>query len=176
MSLITPSEFDALTRREFRIFIERVFAELNPSTRYSDNFHIGVIAHKLDLVRKGEIKRLIINVPPRSMKSIAASVALPAWMLGHDPTRTIINVSYGQELADDLARGCRQVMQQRWYEAIFPKTRLAPTRRAVHSFRDHRQRQQDRDPGGWRPDRLRRLPTSSSSMIRSQTGRSPIGR
>jgi hypothetical protein len=57
MSLISPDEFDALTRVDFQIFIERVFAELNPSTTYHDNFHIGVIAAKLEAVRRGEIKR-----------------------------------------------------------------------------------------------------------------------
>ncbi len=66
---IDPSEFDALTRVDFQVFIERVFAELNPGARYSDNFHIAKIASRLEAVRRGQLKRLIINVPPRSLKS-----------------------------------------------------------------------------------------------------------
>ena len=64
MTLINPSEFDALTRTDFQVFVERAFAELNPSTAFADNFHIGVICSKLEAVRRGEIKRLIINLPP----------------------------------------------------------------------------------------------------------------
>lgn len=131
---MTPAEFDALTRVDFNVFIERTFAELNASTPYSDNFHIGVIAAKLEAVRRGEIKRLIICVPPRSLKSIIASVAFPAFVLGHDPSKKIIAASYGQELADDLARDCRQVMTQPWYRRAFRKTALSPNRQAVHAF------------------------------------------
>ena len=132
--LMTQAEYDAVTRQDFTTFVERVFGELNPQTPYLDNFHVHVIAEALDRVRRGELKRLIINVPPRSLKSIAASVALPAWIHGHDPEKEIIAVSYGQELSDSLARGCRQVMQQPWYERVFPRTRLSPTRQAVHTF------------------------------------------
>jgi hypothetical protein len=111
-----------------------VFTELNPSAAYHDNFHIGVIAARLEAVRRGEIKRLIINVPPRSLKSIIASVAFPAFVMGHNPSAKIIAVSYGQDLADELARDCRQVMQQAWYQKLFRKTVLSSDRKAVHSF------------------------------------------
>ena len=131
MALMTPDEFDALTRLDFQIFIERVFNELNPSTNYADNFHIAVIASKLEAVRRGHIKRLIINVPPRSLKSIVTSVAFPAFLLGHDPTKKIIVASYGQELADGLARDCRQVIQQGWYRRLFRNTAISPHRQAV---------------------------------------------
>jgi predicted phage terminase large subunit-like protein len=134
MDLVTPVEFDALSRLDFEIFVERVFAELNPSLAFAYNFHIGVIAAKLEKVRRGEIRRLVINVPPRSLKSIMTSAAFPAWVLGHDPTRSVICVSYGQELADALARDCRQVMAQPWYQQLFPKTALSPLRMAVHNF------------------------------------------
>jgi predicted phage terminase large subunit-like protein len=134
MTLISPSEFDALTRVDFQVFVERVFAELNPQATYLDNFHIAVICAKLEAVRRSEIRRLIINVPPRSLKSIIASVAFPAFVLGHDPATKLIACSYGQELADDLARDCRQVMQQPWYRRLFRHTVLAPNRLAVHAF------------------------------------------
>lgn len=134
MSPLSVEEFDALTRLDFQVFAERVFAELNGATSYADNFHIGVICARLEALRRGEIKRLIINVPPRSLKSIIASVAFPAFLLGHEPTLKIVAASYGQELADALARDCRQVMQQEWYRRVFPKTKLEPSRQAVHAF------------------------------------------
>ena len=134
MGILTPAEFDALTRSDFQVFVERVFAELNPGIRYLDNFHIGVMANKLEAVRQGRITRLIMNVPPRSLKSLICSVAFVAWNLGHDPTKKIFAVSYGQELADDLARDCRAVMQSEWYQRLFPATRLDPSRLAANAF------------------------------------------
>ena len=56
------------------------------------------------------MRRLIVNVPPRSIKSITAAVAFPAWVLGQDPTRRIICVSYAEELARKLAVDTRTVL------------------------------------------------------------------
>lgn len=80
---LTPEELDALLKLDFYAFIQRCFHQLNPGTRFLPNWHIELIAVKLEACRCGKIRRLIINVPPRSLKSICASVALPAWILGH---------------------------------------------------------------------------------------------
>jgi predicted phage terminase large subunit-like protein len=77
-------------------------------------------------VLRGEINRLIINMPPRSLKSITASVALPAFMLGHDPTRRIICASYSGELAHKHSNDFRAVLSTPWYRTIFPETRIGP--------------------------------------------------
>ena len=131
---MTPEEFDAMTRLDLATFIERVFYELNPATPYLDNFHIHLIAAILEAMRRGEKRRLIFNLPPRNLKSLIVSVAYVAWLLGHDPGAKIICVSYGQELAENLARQCRQVLQSEWYQQLFPKTRLSPARQAADSF------------------------------------------
>jgi hypothetical protein len=68
--------------------------------------------------------RLIINMPPRSLKSITASVAFPAFVLGHDPTRRIICVSYSGDLAKKHANDFRAVMEDGWYRELFPGTRI----------------------------------------------------
>ena len=62
-----------------------------------------------------------------------ASIAFPAWCLGHDPSAQILCVSYAQDLADKLSRDCRSIMMSPWYRRIFP-TRLAPHRQAVQEF------------------------------------------
>lgn len=111
-------------RCDLSTFIGRTFLHANPGQRYLHNWHIHAIAHHLELCATGRIKRLIITVPPRSLKSICASVAYPAWVLGHDPTRRIICVSYAQELSLDLARKSRDVLTSNWYPIIFPHTRL----------------------------------------------------
>jgi predicted phage terminase large subunit-like protein len=65
-------------------------------------------------------------MPPRSLKSIAASVAFPAFVLGHDPTKRIICSSYSGELACKLSNDFRAVLASPWYQSIFPNTRIGP--------------------------------------------------
>jgi hypothetical protein len=108
MRNLLPAEYDAVLRTALSFFAQRCFAELNPQTAFAMNWHIDVIAAKLTAVRDGKIKRLIINLPPRHLKSLMASVAFPAWCLGHDPSAQILCVSYGEDLANKLARDCRQ--------------------------------------------------------------------
>jgi len=74
----------------------------------------------------GKIKRLIINMPPRSAKSISASVAFPAFVHGHHPTTKIIAVSYAQSLASKLHNDYRSVISSPWYKGLFPDTRINP--------------------------------------------------
>jgi predicted phage terminase large subunit-like protein len=62
-----------------------------------------------------------------------ASIAFPAWCLGHDPSAQILCVSYAQDLADKLARDCRSIMMSRWYRPLFP-TPLGQQRQAVQEF------------------------------------------
>lgn len=91
------------------------------------NWHLDAILDRLEACRRGDIRRLIINVPPRSLKSLCASIAFPAFLLGHQPSNQIICASYGQDLADKLARDTRSIMQSGWYRASFG-ARLASTR------------------------------------------------
>ena len=88
------------------------------------NWHIEAMCHELAKVVSGGTNRLIITIPPRHLKSICASVALPAWVLGHDPTRRIISVSYAQELAVKHGNDCRAVMTSDWYRRVFPGTEI----------------------------------------------------
>jgi hypothetical protein len=93
----------ASLRQELSCFVEKAFNTLEPGTAYQHNWHVDHLCWQLSRVARGEIRRLIINVPPRSMKSITASVAFPAWVLGHDPTKRIICVSYAEDLARKLS-------------------------------------------------------------------------
>ena len=116
---------DAILRQDFRMFCRKVFHTLNPSEQFLENWHLDAIMYNLGRAAKGEEKRLIINVPPRSLKSILASVALPAFCLGRDPTAKIICVSYAQPLAAKFARDFRQVLRSSWFNRIFPDTKIA---------------------------------------------------
>ena len=130
--MLSPDEYKFILRNDLVSFIERAFYELNPQTRFLSGPHIEMIATKLEACRQGKIKRLIINLRPRGLKSHCASIAFPAWYLGHNPTGQIICASYGQDLADKFARDCRTIMTADWYKAIFA-TRVA-NRQAVADF------------------------------------------
>src|SRR6201986_4238730 len=138
MKDLSPPEYDAILRSDFGFFAQRCFCDLNPQAELAMNGHLDVIAAKLTAVRAGKIRRLVINLPPRHLKSLMASIAFPAWCLGLDPTAQILCVSYAQDLADKLARDCRGIMTSPWYRQIFP-TRLAPHRQAVQEFITTRQ-------------------------------------
>src|SRR6267142_3157414 len=113
MSELLPREYEAILRSDLGYFAERCFYQLNPQAAFLTNWHIQVIAAKLNEVREGKIRRLIINLPPRHLKSLLASIAFPAWCLGHDPSAQILSVCYAQDLADKLARDCRSIMRAR---------------------------------------------------------------
>jgi predicted phage terminase large subunit-like protein len=118
----------AILRTDLPGFVQKVFTVVSPGEPLSFNWHIAAIAHALEKVLRGETRRLIITVPPRHLKSICSSVALPAFVLGHDPTRRIICVSYAQELSTKHANDTRAVMQSGWYRRLFPRTVIDPAK------------------------------------------------
>src|SRR5439155_13362423 len=73
---------------------------------------------------EGRCRRLILTLPPRGLKSLFCSVALPAFALGRDPTQRVICCSYAQDLSAKHARDCRSVMESPWYREVFPRTRI----------------------------------------------------
>ena len=131
---ISKEEFQAVLRSDFVAFVEKGFRELNPETAYLHNWHIEVIAEALEQCRIGKLHRLIMNVPPRSLKSHMTSVSFVAWLLGHNPAAQVIGASYAQDLADKLAADCRSLVATDWYQSLFPATRLAMRRPAVSDF------------------------------------------
>ena len=125
---------NSLLRTDFKSFVTKVFGEVAPGSKYINNWHIDVICDAIMDMYEGGNNRLIINMPPRYMKSLICSIALPAWILGHNPKAQILCVSYNDELADKFAISCRDVMQSDWYRELFPMTRLHQSRQAVNDF------------------------------------------
>jgi predicted phage terminase large subunit-like protein len=116
---------DELLRRDLVAFIRRTFEAVAPGETFRMNWHISAMAHVLQEVRLGKINRLIITIPPRHLKSITTSVAFPAFLLGHEPTKKIICVSYSADLSTKHARDSRAVMSSRWYRRVFPTMRIS---------------------------------------------------
>jgi hypothetical protein len=133
-STFSANEYQAILRNDLTSFIERSFYELNPEATFVPGQYIDLLASVLEKCRTGETKRLVINLPPRTLKSHGASVALPARMLGHDPSKHIICVSYGQDLAEKHARDCRTLMSSSFYRGLFPGTVLSADKHSVGYF------------------------------------------
>jgi predicted phage terminase large subunit-like protein len=102
---------------------------------YVDARHLRGIACALQAVAEGKTRRLLIAVAPRHFKSYQASVALPAFLLGLNPSAKVICASYGSELADTFARQSRQILMSPRYAAIFPSTKLRSTNPPQHDQR-----------------------------------------
>jgi len=125
---------EAALRTDLATFTHRCFRTVVPVQAYLHNWHIEAIAYHLELCRTRKIRRLIITIPPRNLKSISASVAFPAFALGHDPSLRIICASYAQDLTAKHARDCRMVMESDWYRRAFPRTRIDQRKNAVSEF------------------------------------------
>lgn len=131
----TPNQtLDAILRTDFYSFTKKAFKELHPNEEWQPSWHIEAMAYRLQQVAEKKIDRLILTLPPRHLKSLCATVALPAWLLGEDPTRDVLCVSYSQELANKHARDRRDIMTSSWYKKLFPKTRLSKTKNTESEF------------------------------------------
>lgn len=115
----------AMLNIDMRTFLLYVFETMHPGKKMLSNWHLDLMIEYLKAIESGEVKRLIVNLPPRSLKSICINVAWPAWLLGHSPHTRIIAVSYNQQLSEKHSIDCRNVMQSEWYKAMFPNTTFA---------------------------------------------------
>lgn len=136
---LTTAEVEALLRTKLGAFIYKAFNTLVPGQNYHHNWHLEALAYHLEQAAAGNITRLLITLPPRSLKSVCASVAFPAWLLGRDPSRRIVCASYSAELAGKHAGDCRQIMESGWYGQIFHGTRIARGRNSEMDFVTTRQ-------------------------------------
>lgn len=135
MSAISKAEYAlALYRTKFDAFAERAFSVVNPNVPFEWNWHIGCIAEHLEAMYNGEIPRLIINLPPRSLKSYLVSTAFPAYVMGRKPSAKFINTSYGLNVVEQNARNCRMIMGSEWYKTVYPATKINPSMDRILQF------------------------------------------
>jgi predicted phage terminase large subunit-like protein len=119
---------DVVCQLDFASFIRKAFQTLEQSSEFLPNWHIEALAYQLEQVRRGKVKRLNVNLPPRMLKSFICSVAFPAFILGLDPTKRVIVLSYSIELAIKLSNDFRALVNSHWYQSLFPNTRISRTK------------------------------------------------
>src|SRR5260370_35596041 len=98
MNAIPQNEYRALLRMDFYSFMVRCFAHLNGATKFLPNWHIEAMAGTLQGPVEGRTRGLVVIIPPRHIKSLSPSAALPAGLLGRDPHAPIVNATDCQEL------------------------------------------------------------------------------
>jgi hypothetical protein len=122
-------------RNSFGAFCYRAFEVLHPGQRLILNWHIDAGCYAVEQMVRGEgQKRLVLNQPPRTIKSLMVSVCLPAWVLGRNPSARIICASYSEDLAHKFSRDCRALIESRFYKDLFPRTRLNPKKNTESEF------------------------------------------
>lgn len=114
-----------LCRDDFGAFAQRAFSELEPG-QLEPGYHIPIICRLLERVTSGEVRRAVVCIPPRYLKTFLISIAYPAWLLGKNPATRIICASYGMPLAEKFNADTLRLMRSPWYRRIFPRTFLDP--------------------------------------------------
>jgi predicted phage terminase large subunit-like protein len=125
---------DALYRLDFGAFAYGAYEVVHPGEPLDSNWHIDSLCYRLAGMGTGRFPgRLVINLPPRSLKSYLVSVAFVAWMLGRTPSLRIICASYSEDLANKFSRDCRALMESPFYKRVF-RTRLNPKKSTEGEF------------------------------------------
>ena len=106
-------------KRSLHEFTKAAWPTIEPGVPFKDNWHLQAVSEHLQAIKEGEIKRLIINVPPRHMKSISVAVALPAWTWASQPHKKFLYASYASSLSIRDSVKCRRLIDSPWYKAHF---------------------------------------------------------
>jgi predicted phage terminase large subunit-like protein len=117
------AEMEKLIRNSFIAFAFKCYATINTGRRLKLAPYLKLLAKEFALVAERKTRKLAVAVPPRHGKTTMGSIALPAWIVGHDPAARVMIITYGAELAEDIVPQIRTVMQSDWYKQAF-QTRL----------------------------------------------------
>ena len=111
-------ETQARCQDDFLFYVEHMWPE------FICGRHHKIFADKLNKVATGEIKRLIVNMPPRHTKSEFASTFFPSFIMGKKPKMKIMQTTHTGELAVRFGRKVRNLMDQKEYKEVFPEVKL----------------------------------------------------
>lgn len=118
------SQASELLWSDLEFFAERAFRELKDGQSLGLQDYLSHMCHEISGLVTGDIRRLLVNVPPRHLKTFLGAVCLPAWKLGRDPSTRIMLLSYSQTVAEASAYQVKHLMESAWYQKAFG-TRIA---------------------------------------------------
>jgi predicted phage terminase large subunit-like protein len=134
---------ELVERGGLRSFIELGWGTVEGESTYRPNWHIDAICEHFEAVSRGEIRRLMVLIPPRHMKSLSAAVFWPAYDWIANPQRRWVFASYAFDLSRRDSVKCRRVIQSQWY-----RDRWGDRFKLAHD--QNRQDRFDNDKGGYR--------------------------
>jgi len=114
---------NGLCRRDFASFAIRAFSVLEGG-ELDLSPHIYIICRLLEKIYQGEVRRSLVCIPPRYLKTYLISIAYSAWLLGRNPRTRIICASHGAQLAEKFNADTLRLMRSAWYRQVFPNTHL----------------------------------------------------
>lgn len=113
---------EVLAKKDLSFFVEKAWSVLEQETPLVWNWHLDAVCKHLEAVTDGEIKRLLINIPPGHMKSLLVSVFWPAWVWLQNPAWRALFGSYDMSLSTRDSVKCRNLIQSNWYQGTFTPT------------------------------------------------------
>lgn len=126
----------------FTAFIHAAWPILEPGNRLSWSWHYDLIAEYLTLAAEKKVKRLIINIPPRTLKSILISIMFPVWVWARTPNQSFAVASYAQPLSDELSVKRRRIIQSDWFRRLWGnRISLQPDQNQKSKFQNNYQAQ-----------------------------------
>ena len=105
-----------MAERHFRQFARQAWPVVEPATAFTANWHFDAVADHLEAVSRGQIRRLLICIPPRHGKSTQVSILWLPWHWLRNPARRFLFTSYSAELAERHSVACRRVIESHWYQ------------------------------------------------------------
>lgn len=123
--MITTQQYNDLTRYDLSLFMLEAFKVLEPANALEATWHIDCISEHLMASYRGELPKLIINIPPRCLKSVLVAQIFPAWVLGNQPHTQFIGASYAHSLAERNVMSSRRIIQSERYKQLFPATQIS---------------------------------------------------
>ena len=121
------------SKTDFLTFVKLMAPSLVSDFRMGS--HIKVISNKLKELEDGEVKRLMVFLPPRSSKSVICSKLFPAWYIGRNPTHEILTVSHSDQLSSDFGRSVRDLVNAEEFNKIFTGVQLRSDVRAAGKWK-----------------------------------------
>jgi predicted phage terminase large subunit-like protein len=126
-------------RRSLREFLTQAWPTIEPKSPLTPGIHLDLICRHLEAVARGEIQRLLINIPPRYGKTLLVSVLFPAWYWLSVPETRFLTASYGLELAVRDSARMRRLVESSWYQQRWPMAaRLVDDQAAKARFETRR--------------------------------------
>jgi hypothetical protein len=130
--MMNNAQLNSVLRRDFLAFSRKAILELE-GTKIDRDPYLEYLTTELTAFVDGPTNRLLVNLPPRHLKTMLFSVCLAAWVLAHNPSAKIMVVTYSEQLAESIARNIRAILQAEWFKDVF-KTRIAKDHSAVMDF------------------------------------------